>query len=98
MRHSLRSFLLALSYSHPAAVAVAFRRGPRATKQYLPEMYRCSKTDAGSYLPVVTLEDIAEVQTEFKVLRPADWGGSISRKSARCVIWLQHGAHAGCSR
>jgi predicted O-methyltransferase YrrM len=78
MRHSLRSFLLTLSYAHPAAVAVAFRRGPRATKQYLSEMYRCSKTDAGSYLPVVTLQQIAEVQTEFKVLRPADWGGSMT--------------------
>jgi len=78
MRHSLRNFLLTLSYAHPAAVAVAFRRGPRATKQYLSEMYRCSKTDAGSYLPVVTLQQIAEVQTEFKVLRPADWGGSMT--------------------
>lgn len=78
MRHALRNFLLTLSYSHPAAVAVAFRRGPRATKRYLSEMYRCSKTDAGSHLPVVTLEEIAEVQTEFKILRPVDRGGSMT--------------------
>jgi hypothetical protein len=88
MRHSLRNFLLTLSYAHPAAVAVAFRRGPRATKQYLSEMYRCSKTDAGSYLPVVTLEQIAEVQTEFKVLRPADWRGSMTITEISSVCHL----------
>jgi len=78
LRHALRNLLLTLGYSHPAAVAVAFRRGPRATKQYLSEMYRCSKTDAGAHLAVTTLEEIAGVQTEFKVLRPADWGGSMT--------------------
>lgn len=78
MRHAVRNLLLTLNYVHPAAIAVAMRRGPRATRQYLSEIYRCSKTDAGSYLPVVKLDEIAEVQTEFRVLRPADWGGSMT--------------------
>ena len=78
MRHLLRNFLLTLSYLHPAAFGVAFRRGPRAVRQYLSDIYRCSKTDAGSHLPNVTLEELAEVQTEFKVLRPADWQGSMT--------------------
>lgn len=57
---------------------MAARRGPRATKRYLSEMYRCSKTDAGLYLPIVTLEEIAPVPTEFVVSRPPDWGGSMT--------------------
>lgn len=78
MRHALRNLLLTLNYAHPAAIAVALRRGPGATKKYLSEMYRCSKTDAGLYLPVVALEEIAPVATEFKVSRPPDWGGSMT--------------------
>jgi predicted O-methyltransferase YrrM len=78
VRHSLRNTLLTLSYLHPAAVAVAIRRGPGAVKQYLSEIYRCSKTDAGLYLPVATLEEIAPVSTEFVVSRPPDWGGSMT--------------------
>jgi len=78
MRHVLRNVLLTLNYVHPAAMAVALRRGPGAAKKYLSEMYRCSKTDAGLYLPVVALEKIAPVATEFKVFRPADWGGSMT--------------------
>ncbi|MGA9768308.1 MAG: class I SAM-dependent methyltransferase [Blastocatellia bacterium] len=57
---------------------MAIRRGPGATKKYLAEIYRCSKTDAGLYLPVVTLEEIAPFATEFKVSRPPDWGGSMT--------------------
>lgn len=57
---------------------MAVRRGPRAAKQYLSEMYRCSKTDAGLYLPVVALEEIAPVQAEFTVSRPPDWAGSMT--------------------
>src|ERR1044072_8040899 len=78
VRHSLRNALLTLHYLHPAAVAMAFRRGPGAVKQYLAEIYRCSKTDAGLSLPVVSLEDIAAVPTEFVVSRPPDWGGSMT--------------------
>lgn len=78
MRHAIRNLLLTLGYAHPAAIAVALRRGPSATKKYLSEIYRCSKTDAGTYLPVVTLEEIAPVATEFKVSRPPDWGGSMT--------------------
>jgi Methyltransferase domain len=78
VRHSLRNTLLTLNYLHPAAVAVAIRRGPGAVKQYLSEIYRCSKTDAGLYLPVVAVEEIAPVQTEFTVSRPPDWGGSMT--------------------
>ncbi len=78
MRHFVRNILLTLNYLHPAAMAVAMRRGPRATKQYLSEIYRCSKTDAGLYLPVISLEEIAPVATEFKVSRPPDWGGSMT--------------------
>jgi predicted O-methyltransferase YrrM len=78
MRHIIRNFLLTLNYAHPATIAVAMRRGPGATKKYLSEIYRCSKTDAGLYLPVLALEEIAEVATEFKVSRPPDWGGSMT--------------------
>lgn len=78
IHHSLRNFLLTLNYSHPAAIVVAIRRGPRAAKRYLSEIYRCSKTDAGFYLPVVTLEEIAPAATEFTVSRPPDWGGSMT--------------------
>jgi predicted O-methyltransferase YrrM len=78
LRHSLRNTLLSLNYLHLAAVAMAIRRGPQSVKQYLSEMYRCSKTDAGLYLPIVTLEEIASVSTEFVVSRPPDWGGSMT--------------------
>jgi predicted O-methyltransferase YrrM len=78
MRHVVRNLLLTLNYMHPAAMAMAVRRGPRAVKRYLSEMYRCSKTDAGLYLPIVTLEEIAPVPTEFVVSRPPDWGGSMT--------------------
>ena len=78
MRHALRNTLLTLNYLHPAALVMALRRGPRATRQYLSEIYRCSKTDAGLYLPVVSLEEIAPISTEFKVSRPPDWGGSMT--------------------
>jgi predicted O-methyltransferase YrrM len=78
MRHVIRNLLLTLNYLHPAAMAMAVRRGPRATSRYLSEMYRCSKTDAGLYLPIITLEDIAPVPTEFAVSRPPDWGGSMT--------------------
>src|SRR5829696_6435606 len=78
MRHVVRNLLLTFNYMHPAAMALAVRRGPRALKRYLSEMYRCSKTDAGLYLPIVTLEEIAPVPTEFIVSRPPDWGGSMT--------------------
>jgi hypothetical protein len=78
MRHALRNTLISLNYLHPAALTMVVRRGPRATKRYLSEMYRCSKTDAGLYLPIVRLEDIAGTATEFVVSRPADWGGSMT--------------------
>lgn len=74
----MRNVLLTLNYAHPATIAVAVRRGPRAAKKYLSEMYRCSKTDAGLYLPVVALEELAPVATEFTVSRPPDWGGSMT--------------------
>jgi predicted O-methyltransferase YrrM len=77
-RHSLRNLFLTLNYAHPAAIAVALRRGPGATKHYLSEIYRCSKTDAGLYLPVVAPEEIAPVSTEFIISRPPNWGGSMT--------------------
>lgn len=88
----MRNFLLALNYTHPATIGVVLRRGPRAAKKYLSEMYRCSKTEAGLYLPVITLEEIAPIATEFKVCRPADWGGSmtISEISSLCHIVAAH--------
>jgi hypothetical protein len=78
MRHVVRNLLLTLNYMHPAAMAMAVRRGPRAAKRYLSEIYRCSKTDAGLYLPIITLEEMAPVPTEFAVSRPPDWGGSMT--------------------
>lgn len=78
MRHIIRNVLLTVNYAHPATLAVVIRRGPRAAQKYLSEMYRCSKTDAGLYLPVVTLDQIAPVATELKISRPPDWGGSMT--------------------
>jgi predicted O-methyltransferase YrrM len=88
IRHSVRNFLLTVSYAHPAAISVALRRGPGATKRYLSEMYRCSKTDAGLYLPIVTLDELAPVSTEFRVLRPTDYAGSmtITEVSSLCHL------------
>jgi predicted O-methyltransferase YrrM len=74
----MRNLLLALNYAHPATIGVVLRRGPRAATKYLSEIYRCSKTDAGLYLPVIPLENIAPVATEFKVSRPPDCGGSMT--------------------
>lgn len=78
MRHSLRNLLLTLNYLHPAALTVAFKRGPAATRKYLSEIYRCSKTDAGLYLPVIPLEALVSIASEFRVARPPDWGGSMT--------------------
>jgi hypothetical protein len=78
MRHALRNTLISLNYLHPAALTMVVRRGPRAIRRYLSEMYRCSKTDAGLYLPIVRLEDIANTSSEFVVSRPADWEGSMT--------------------
>lgn len=78
MRHVVRNVLLTLNYGHPAAIAVALRRGPGAAKKYLAEIYRCSKTDAGFHLPVVALEELVPAATEFKVSRPLDLGGSMT--------------------
>ncbi|MEN3334575.1 MAG: hypothetical protein V7641_3940 [Blastocatellia bacterium] len=78
LRHSIRNFLLTLNYVHPAAVALAVRRGTGATRKYLSEIYRCSKTDAGLYLPVITLEELISIPSEFRVARPPDWGGSMT--------------------
>lgn len=88
MRHVARNILLTLNYAHPAAIAVALRRGPGAAKRYLSEIYRCSKTDAGLYLPVVTLEELAPVATEFKVSRPLDWGGSMTLTEISSICQL----------
>jgi predicted O-methyltransferase YrrM len=77
-RHTLRNLLLTSNYVHPAAIALALRRGPHATKQYLAEIYRCSKTDAGLYLPVVTLDQLISEAAEFTVYRPVDCDGSMT--------------------
>jgi predicted O-methyltransferase YrrM len=78
LRHTIRNLLLTLNYLHPAAITLALRRGPGAAKRYLSEIYRCSKTDAGLYLPVVALEDLIAIPAEFRVTRPPDWGGSMT--------------------
>ncbi|HJQ67352.1 MAG TPA: class I SAM-dependent methyltransferase [Blastocatellia bacterium] len=88
IRHALRNCLLSFNYLHPAVMAVALRRGPRAVKPYLSEMYRCSKTDAGLYMPVVTLEQIAAETTEFVVYRQPDWGGSMTITEISSLCYL----------
>jgi predicted O-methyltransferase YrrM len=70
--------LLTLNYLHPAAMFLAVRRGPKITKQYLSEMYRCSKTDAGLYLPPIKLTELISGEAEFTIYRPADWDGSMT--------------------
>jgi predicted O-methyltransferase YrrM len=95
MRRALRTLALTLDYAHPAAVTVAWRRGPRAAARYLSEMYRCSKTDAGRYLPTVTLDEIAPVPTEFTVYRPGLWQGSLtlSEVSSLCHLMAARRPH-----
>jgi predicted O-methyltransferase YrrM len=78
LRHTIRNVLLTLNYAHVAALAVLMRRGTRAAKAYMSEIYRCSKTDAGFYLPIVRIEQIAPMATEFKVARPQDCSGSMT--------------------
>ncbi|GAC1396515.1 MAG: hypothetical protein NVSMB56_11260 [Pyrinomonadaceae bacterium] len=78
MRHPVRNLLLTLGYIHPAALVVAAKRGRLATKQYLAEIYRCSKTDAGLHLPTVRLEELIDNAAEFTVYRPASWDGSMT--------------------
>jgi predicted O-methyltransferase YrrM len=77
-RRLIRNFLLTLGFIHPAAVIVALRRGPRAARRYLSEIHRCSKTDAGLHLPIVTLDELAPATIEFVVSRAIDWGGSLT--------------------
>lgn len=88
MRHTLRNILLTANYFHPAVLGVTLRRGPRAVKHYLAEIYRCSKTDAGAYLPLVRLEDIIEASAEFAVVRPPRWDGSMTITEISSLCYL----------
>jgi predicted O-methyltransferase YrrM len=78
MRHAVRNTLLTLAYAHPLALGVAVRRGPSYAKRYLEEIYRCSKSDAGLHLPIVKLDDLVAEETEFSVVRPPSWAGSMT--------------------
>jgi predicted O-methyltransferase YrrM len=88
MRHMVRNALLMLGYAHPAALGVAFRRGPNAAKRYLSEIYRCSKTDAGLHLPTIDVEDLVSGAVEYTVVRPPSWEGSmtITEISSLCML------------
>ncbi len=88
IRHSIRNLLLTVDYMHPAVVGVIRRYGVRGTKQYLAEIYRCSKTDAGRFLPMIAVDDIIHNEAEFRVFRPPNWGGSmtITEISSLCQI------------
>lgn len=88
MRYAMRNLLLTLGYLHPAAMGVALRRGPGGMKAYLSEMYRCSKTDAGLYLPTVKLEKLISEATEFTIFRPADWDGSMTITEISSLCYL----------
>jgi predicted O-methyltransferase YrrM len=78
LRHLLRSALLASQYMHPAVLGVALRRGPQAARAYLAEIYRCSKTDAGLYVPTVRLDELVSEAVRFVVHRPPVWDGSLT--------------------
>lgn len=78
IRHSIRNLLLTADYLHPAVVGVTRRYGISGTKQYLAEIYRCSKTDAGRFLPIINVDDIISSEAEFRVFRPLNWGGSMT--------------------
>lgn len=93
IRYAFRQLVLTLGYVHAATIGVVFRRGPGAAIRYLSEIYRCSKTDAGLYLPVVGLEEIAPVSTEFKVCRPPDWGGSMTLTEVSSLCHLVAARH-----
>lgn len=88
MRHNIRNLLLSLNYAHPAAVGVLLRRGPRTAKQYLSDIYRCSRTDASMHLPLVKPEELIKDAAQFTVHRPADWDGSmtITEISSLCLL------------
>lgn len=88
IRHIVRNSLLTLNYLHPAAITLALRRGPNVTKRYLAEVYRCSKTDGGLYLPTISLEDLAPTTTQFEVLRAADSGGSMTITEISSICYL----------
>jgi hypothetical protein len=78
MRHVIRNSLLTFAYAHPAALRVLLKRGPHAMSAYLKEIYRCSKTDAGLHLPIVSLEVLAPVDTALQIYRPAKQDGSMT--------------------
>ena len=78
LRHTIRNTLLTLAYAHPAAMAVAIRRGPTAAKDYLAEIYRCSKTDAGLHLPIVKVDDLVKEEVAISLVRPPAWYGSMT--------------------
>src|SRR5689334_8420052 len=88
IRHIVRNSLLTLNYLHPAAITLALRRGPHVTRRYLSEVYRCSKTDGGLYLPTVLLEDLAPTTTQFEVFRSADSSGSMTISEISSICYL----------
>ncbi len=64
------------------------RRGFRAAAQYMKEIYRASKLNAGAYLPVVFIEEIVKKPVAFRVYRPDQWHCSmtVSEISALCYL------------
>jgi predicted O-methyltransferase YrrM len=57
-------------------------------KSYLSEIYRCSKTDAGRYLPTIAPETLAPTTAEFTVTRPSEWGGSMTITEISSLCYL----------
>src|SRR5947209_2388925 len=88
IRHLARNGLLIAAYAHPAAASVLARRGVRGVRDYLSAQYRCSKTDGGSYLPVVPVDELAASDVDLRVVRPHNWGGSltITEISSLCML------------
>lgn len=78
LRHSARNAALTAAFLHPAAVGVLARRGPKATRDYLTEIYRCSKTEAGLHLRLVSSDDLVGDAVTFQVFRPAEAAGSMT--------------------
>lgn len=88
MKRIARFGLLGFYYLHAGAIVVGLRRGPRAASQYLKEIYRASKLNAGAYLPALPIEEAVEGQVEFKVFRPESWNWSMTLGEISSLSYL----------
>lgn len=96
LRHTVRNGLLTAAYLHPAAMSLLWKRDRQQSfKQYMSEMYRCSKTDGGLHLPIVQPQDVCPGPATFRVSRPTNTDGSMTliESASLCQITAASDPH-----